>query len=222
MVSVNVSSQDAGIEGGLGLLRVDDLTSLTLDFLDNSFLVAWESSGGVGHVDATVAGTLEHGENSGTSGSWSESDIEKGLEWSLLIIEVLLNLVVNTISGVVNLVHIGEADLLQESSGEQETSAVAGSVVSKTSSDAEVLQFGRLSGAKDLVSSHGSINNLGDVFSVSSSDDESVLLGVILVLVLSNKLLSSKIVGFTLSSSLGLDLSSLEEGVVLDNFNECH
>lgn len=222
MVSVNVSSQDAGIEGGLGLLRVDDLTSLTLDFLDNGFLVAWESSGGVGHVDATVAGTLEHGEHSGTSGSWGESDIEKGLEWSLLIVEVLLNLVVNTISGVVNLVHIGEADLLQESSGEQETSAVAGSVVSKTSSDAEVLQFGRLSGAKNLVSSHGSINNLGDVFSVSSSDDESVLLGVILVLVLSNKLLSSKIVGFTLSSSLGLDLSSLEEGVVLDNFNECH
>ena len=76
MVSEDVGSEDLGIELGLSLFRADGLSSLVLDLLGMGSLVAWESLGLVRHVDATVAGSLEHAKDSGTSGGWSKSDVE--------------------------------------------------------------------------------------------------------------------------------------------------
>ena len=98
MVSEDVGSEDLGIELGLGLLGVNDLSSLTLDLLDDSSLVARESLGLVRNVDTSVASTLENSEESGTGGGGSESDIEEGLEWSLVVLDVLVDIEVVSVN----------------------------------------------------------------------------------------------------------------------------
>jgi len=189
--SEDVGSENFSVELGLCLFRVNDLSSLTLDLLNASFLITWESLGAVGHVDATVAGTLEHTEHSGTGGGWGKTDIKEGLEWSSVILDVLVNVEVFTINGFIGLVHVGETNLLKQSSGEEETSAVGSSVVGESGGDTEVLQFRGLSSAEDLITLHGREDDLSNEFSVSSSDNESIFLGVIFVLILSDKSLSS-------------------------------
>ena len=104
VVAENVSSKNFGVEFSLSLLSVNDLSSLTLDFLDGSFLVTWESLGLMRHVEATIASTLEDREYSGTSGGWGKTNIEEGLEWSLIIIHILLNIEEATVSLIVSLI----------------------------------------------------------------------------------------------------------------------
>lgn len=139
MVSEDVSSKDLGIELGLSLLGADDLSSLALDLLNDGSLVTWESLGLVGHVHATVASTLEDSEDSGASGGWGESDIEEGLEWLAVTLDVLVHVEVVAVDVVVALVRVSETDLHEQSSSEQETSAVSSGVVGKSSSDTIVL-----------------------------------------------------------------------------------
>jgi len=57
---------------------------------------------------------------------------------------------------------------------------------------------------------------------VRKTDNQSVLWGVVLVLVLEDQAFSGIVVSDTLSSPLELDLESLEVSLVLDNFNEPH
>ena len=69
----------------------------------------------------------------------------------------------------------------------------------------------RLSGfgsAEDSISGHGGEDNLADDLGAGLSDDKSVLLGVVLVLVLAGQPTSGEVVGLSLSPSLWLYLHS--------------
>jgi hypothetical protein len=63
-------------------------------------------------------------------------------------------------------------------------------------------------------------DDLGKDVSVGETSNKSVLGGTVLVLVLSDQLVSLAVVSLALSSSAKLDLVSLEVGLVLYYFNE--
>lgn len=219
MVSEDMSSVYLGIIFSLGLARSGRLSSLVGGFLDLSSLISWESFGGMWDIDSTIGSTLHSSKESGSSSSSADSDIEKSLEWSL-ITNILINVEVLTVDLIVGLVHFAETNLLEQSSSEKKTSAVSSTVVGKTSSHTMALKLGRLRGAKNSISSHGGVDDLADELGASSSDDESVLLGVILIFILEDESLSSVEIGFSLSSSLWLYLHSLVICLVLDHFNK--
>lgn len=64
--------------------------------------------------------------------------------------------------------------------------------------------------------------NLSDDVLVGEADDETVLGGVVLVLVLDRETLARVVVGLALAPPLELGLVALEVGAVLDNFNKTH
>ena len=70
------------------------------------------------------------------------------------------------------------------------------------------LELNGFSSTKYSISSHGGENDLADDLSACLSDDKSVLLGVVLVLVLAGQPKSGEVVGLSLSPSLWLYLHS--------------
>jgi len=184
VVSEDSSSVCFGIEFGLNSFRSGRFTSLVLNNSDLSSGVTWESLGLMWNVDSTIASTLKDTEDSGTGGGSLETNIEKSLEWSLIIISIIINVEVLSVDISGGFVEVTESDLFQQSSGEEETGGIGGGVVGKSSSESVSFELGGFSSAKNSISSHGGEDNLGDEFGVSSSNDKSVFLGVILVLVL--------------------------------------
>ena len=140
VVSEDVLSVDLGIEGGLSLLGISLLSSLVSDNLESGLSVTWESLGLMWDVESTVASTLHASEDSGTGGGSLETNIEEGLEWSL-ITNIVINVEVFSVDFGVALVHLGEADSLQESSGDEKTSAVGSWVVGETGGDTHGLEL---------------------------------------------------------------------------------
>jgi len=209
VVTVDSVSMLLGVEVGLNLLGIVGLlTSLVDNSLNLSSGVTWESLGVVWHVDTSVTCTLEDTEDSGTGGGSVETNIEKSLEWSL-VLDVVVDVEVLSVDVGVDGVHVGEVDLLEESSGEEETGGVAGGVVGKTGGESMSSKFSGVSLAQNSISGHGGVDNLSNDLSVSSSGNKSVFLGVILVLVLLDQSSSGVVVSLALSSSFWLDLHSL-------------
>jgi len=68
----------------------------------------------------------------------------------------------------------------------------------------------------------GLVSDLAEDSGVRFPYNESVLLGVVLVLILLDKSSSGEVVGLSLSSSLVFDLESLEVSLALHNFDEAH
>ena len=222
VVSEDSCSVCFGIVFGLNSFRSGSFTSLVLNNGNLSSGVTWESLGLMWNVDSTIASTLKDTEDSGTGGGSLETNIEKSLEWSLIIISIIINVEVLSIDISGGFVEVSESDLFQQSSGEEETGGIGGGVVGKTSSETVSFELGGFSRAKNSITSHGGEDNLSDEFSVGSSDNKSVFLGVILVLILLHKSTSGIEVSFSLSSSLWFDLHSLGISLILYDFNETH
>ena len=184
VVSEDSCSVSLGVEFSLNSFRSGRFTSLVLNNSNLSSGVTWESLGLMWNVNSTIASTLKDTEDSGTGGGSLETNIEKSLEWSLIIIWIIINVEVFSVDISGCFIEVVKSDLFQQSSGEEESGGISGSIVGKTSSETVCLELGGFSRAKNSISSHGREDNLSDEFRVSSSDDESVFLGVILVLVL--------------------------------------
>jgi len=154
-------------------------------FLVTFLLEAGESLVGVGNVESSIDGTLEATENSVTSGGSDQTDIHECLEGSLVLaFSLLFNVVVFAVDGLGTSVKLVQTSGVEESSGTEKTSSVAGSIVGETSSEAVLLEFGGLGVAENSVTLDGGIDDLAENLLVGSSDNESVLFGVVLVLVL--------------------------------------
>lgn len=219
VVAEDVVSQNLGLPVHVltGLLN---LASLSLD-LFLGLRVTGESLVLMGDVETSVNTSLEGSVDLSTGGGSLETDIEEALEGSSLSL-VVVDIVVFSIGLLNTLVHRVHANLGEESSGGEETSAVSSRVVGETSGDTVSVELGGGGLGKDLISSESGIDNLDDDLGVGSSDDESVLLGVVLVLVLLDESSSHVVVGLALSSSLVLDLVSGGVCLVLDNLYESH
>jgi len=207
-------------------VETEDSVSVDLSVVRILFTVSGVSGVslvGVGDVETTVAGTLQTTENSVTSGGGDQTNIEDSLEGlSLTFLNIAGDVVVSTIDLGGTLVQLVQASLVKESSGQQQTSAVASRVVGETSFKTESLKFSGLSFSKNSVTLDGGIDDLADNSGVGDSSNESVLGGVVLVLVLEDQSSSGIVVSLTLSSSSELGLESLEVSVSLVNLNESH
>ncbi len=211
-------------EISLGLLLLFDGTTLLAATTSLGLLPSetGESLLVMGDVDTTIASTLHGTEHSVSSGSSGETDIEVSLEGASLGVLV---------GDVVELaISLGLTDKLvvdflvgEKSTGEKETGSVSGSVVSETTGDvAEVLELLGVSSAHGHVTLEGRVDNGGEDSLVGETDDHSVLLGVVLVLVVDDESLTSVVVGLSLSSSSEFGLVPLGVGLVFKCLDETH
>jgi len=188
VVCLDVATEDVlsvffGVEGLLGFLLVDDLTTLVGDDLSLGDVRAGESLLLVGDVETTIGSTLHGSEDTVSSGGADETDIEVSLEWASLL-HVVTDGVVRTVNLLVALVHVSETLVSQESTGAEKASAVSGSVVGVTSFESVSLKLSRVSSGDALISLKSVVDNLGDYAFVGAADAESVLTGLVLVLLL--------------------------------------
>lgn len=209
----------------LGILLLgftSSFTSLVNDLLDSGLGVTRESLGRVGDVEATISSTLHAAEDTSTSGSSVDTNIKEGLEGSLVLILFVGNVEVVTSDLRVRLVFVGKSNLLQQSSGEEETGAVSSRVVGETSGETVSLKLGRFGGTHHSVTVHVGENDLEDELGVGTSNDKSVLLSVVLVLGLKDESMSGEVISLSLSSTSRLGLNSRVISFVLYNFYESH
>jgi len=214
-VLTNVSSEDSL------------LVHLGVVFLGVS-VVSRESLLRVWDVKSSVSGSLEGSEDSGTSGGGLGSNIQQTSERFLLVVdfsnEVLLLVVLSgddvSIDFSVSFVGLIKSNLLQQSSGAQKTSGISSGVVLKSDFKSVSAEFGRGGLAHNSITIDHGVSDLADNELVGESDDESVLRGLVLGLVLSAQSLSLSVVGLSLASSAVLGLESGEVGLVLKDLDE--
>jgi len=190
VVLLDVSTEDVrgvllGVEGGLGLFGLDGLSALVGDKLGFGDVEAGESLLLVGDVKATVGGTLHGTEDTVTGGGADETDIEEGLEGALVLVDLT---VVHGVDGAVNLVvslvKVGETLVGEKSTGAQKTSAVGGSVVGETSFESEALELLGVGRRDNAITLDADVDDLADNALVGTTDAQTVLPGVVLVLLL--------------------------------------
>jgi hypothetical protein len=213
-----------GREVSLGLLLLLDGNTLLAATTSLGFLPteAGESLLVMGDVESTIASTLHGTEHSVTSGSSDETDIEVSLEWASLGVLVADVVELAVSSGLTNELGV---DLFvgEQSTGEEETSGVGGGVVGETAGDvAVVLELLGVSGGDSHVTLEGRVDDGGEDTLIGETDDHSVLLGVVLILVVDDKSLTSVVVGLSLSSTSEFGLISLRVGLVFKELDECH
>ena len=208
--------------GGLALLN-DGLASLSGGCFLLLDVVAGESLGVVGHVDATVNCTLEGTEDSVTGGGSDETNIEESAEGASVLVDALIVDVEELAVGSLNtLVEVSHAEVGEESSGDEEAGGVGGGVVGETSLEAEPSELLGVSLAEDSIALDGGVDDLDDDPAVGAADNKSVLLGLVLVLVLLDQSSSCLVVGLSFSSSSVLNLISGEVRSGLDCLDEGH
>lgn len=188
VVSLDVVTEDVvavllGIEVRLGLLDLGGLATFVGHDLGLDDVETGEALVLVGDVETTVASTL-HGTEDTVSGSGTdEANIEVSLEWAALL-HVVSDRVVRAIDLLVASVHLSETLVSEESAGAQETSAVSGGVVGKTSLEAMGVELLGIGVSNNTVTDEGGVDHLGDDLAAGATDAETVLSGVVLVLFL--------------------------------------
>ena len=169
--------------------------------------VAREALVAVRDVKATVGSTLHGTEDAGASSGVLNTNVEKGTEGLLLVIELLdvVGAAVGTLSGddiTSGLLNTGvdliEADLLEEAASAEKTSAVSSSVVLE--SDLQAISGELLGGglAEDLIAIDLGVDDLDENVAVGEADNKTVLGGLVLVLVLSDELVALAVVSAAL------------------------
>jgi hypothetical protein len=226
VVAEDVVSVLLGVVGAVGLALLDHLlASLSGGGLLLLEVVAGESLGVVGHVDAAVNCTLEGTEDSVTGGGSHETHVEESAEGSLLFVDTFLlavdveELAVGSLNTLVETVKL---EVLEESAGDEEAGGVGGSVVGETGLETESPELLGVSLSEDSIALDGGVDDLNDDAAVGSSHAQSVLLGVVLVLVLLDQSSSRLVVSLSLASASELDLISRVVGSGLHGLDECH
>lgn len=171
-------------------------------------VVTRESLLGVGDEDATVGGTLESTEDTGTGGGTGKTNVKEGLEGAALAIVGLSGLGEGELT--VSLLNtdkvLVEAELGEDTAGDQETGGIGGRPVGQTVVDAVSLQLVGVGSDQDLVTRDLRADDLHDDVLVGEADDQAVLGSIVLVLGLGDEALTSVVVGLSLTSALVLGL----------------
>jgi len=191
-------------------------------FLIGAFRKPGESLGVMGDVKSSIDRSFQSSETSVTSSGGNQSDIEDGLERLFSIGVVVIHGVVFSVHSGLTFVLLVESDLVEETTGTEETGGVGGGVVGESGVDAEFLEFVRRGLGDYLVTLEGGVDDLAGDLVVGHSGHESVLGSVVFVLVLDGESLSGVIVGLAFSSSSELGLETFEVSVVLVQFHESH
>jgi len=179
VTTIDVRAQDLGIEL-LGLGIVTGETVLT-----------------VGDEDTTIGGSLHGSKDTGSSGSALQTDIQEALEGTGSILNSLGHRD-GTIGLRDTLVLVSKTELGQDTTSNEETSAVGSSPVGQTSLDSVLGKLVSVSRGKNKVTLELGVDDLADNVSVGEANNKTVLGGVVLVLGLNDETLASVVVGLTL------------------------
>jgi len=168
--------------------------------------ISGEALIGMRNIKSSIDGTLHGGKDLGTSGRATKADIEIGLEGTGTLLLAELGLV--------------KTEIGQNAASAEQTGAIGGSIVRETNLDTIVGKFVGIGRSDDKVSLNLGIDDLADNISVGKTNNQTVLGGVVLVLVLNDQALASIVVCLALAASAILDLVALEIGLVFDGFDE--
>ena len=164
--------------------------------------------------DTAIRGTLHGSEDTSTSGGTGETDIKESLEGSALLAINLGGLGQSVLS--IGLLDTGEglvnAELLEDTAGNEKTSGISGGPVGQTVLDTVSLQLMGVSGSEDLVTRDLRGDDLDDDVAVGEADDKSVLGSIVLVLGLGDQSLAGIVIGLSGPSALVLGLEAAERG----------
>merc|ERR1719446_407522 len=223
IVLLNMDSEDvlsvlSSIERGLGLLNINGLSTFVGLDLSLGHSSSRESLGLVRDVKTTITSTLESSKDTVTGSGSDETNIKESLEGSGRVLSGD-NVVDITINLGVTGVFIGKLEAGEESSGSEETNTVSSSIVGTSSVESIVGELLGISVDHDTVTLEGGMDDLADDSLVGSSDNESVLSGVVLVLVLEDQSTSGVVIGLSLSSTSEFGLVPHRVRLVLQNLN---
>lgn len=210
-VSGDVSSQDSVLMGLGVVLAVLALSGVSGESLD-----------AMGDINASIARTLQGTEDSGTNGGSEETNIQDGLEGASLALEVISNVELVTSGLLLSNKGGVQTDLLQQTTSQEQAGGVSSRVILQTNGDSELGELSGQSLAQNSISLDGRVDDLADDLRVCSSHNETVLVGVVFVLILLDKSSALSVVGLALSSSSGLGLESLVVSVSLHSLDKCH
>ena len=163
---------------------------------------------GVGDEDTTVGGTLHGTEDTGTSGGTDKTNVKEGLEGTagaLVGLDGLSELVL-TVGLLDTSELLVEAELLEDTAGEEQTGGVGGSPVGQTLGETVALELVGVGAGQNLVARDLRVDDLSDDIAVGETDDHAVLGRVVLVLGLGDQALTGIVVGLTLTATAVLSL----------------
>merc|ERR1719300_1070171 len=199
-----------------------DVCSMNIGIQRLAFIVVpWESLFRVWNIESTINGTFQGSKDLSTGGGSGETNVQAGSECSGTII-IVFNTIHLSVDISVALVDRVEAELLEDSSSQEQSSAVACSIVGKPNFNSISGQLMTVSSANNDVSFKSSIGNLAADVSVGRSDNHPVLGCIILVLVLNYKTFASIEISLSFTPPAELDLETLEVSLVLNNLDERH
>jgi hypothetical protein len=171
----------------------------------------------VGNIHATIGGSLHGSKHLGASARGLDSNVEVSTEGLSLVLIDTLNVellgvatglvsnfhtvCVEDIDGTVNLlhtrIHLVKTELRKKTTGTQETGSIGSGEVLEASLEAVARQLSRGRGTQDPVTGDLGGDHLDLHVLVGETDYESVLGGLVLVLVLGDELMAGSIVGVT-------------------------
>lgn len=203
--------------------------------------VARETLHGVRDVQTAIDSTLHGTEDTGTGGGTSQTNIQITTEGTWSIIDRLHVELLTSDLGATGVKGV-QAQLVQQTTGNKQTSAVSCSVVGQTNLliimfirlinnfisyifictylDAIVGQLVRVGRADNTVTLDTSVSDLGGDVLVGQTHNQTVLGGVVLVLVLESQTLPGIVIGFALTTPAEFNLVALEVLLVLDYLDE--
>ena len=170
-------------------------------------VVADEAFFVVRDVEAAVEGALQHSEYLGAGGGALQPGIEDAEEGAGPIIH-RVNVVIFTHIFRVSLVHLVQTEFLEGAAGQEEAGGVGSGVVGKASLETVARELVGVGSRDDDITGEGGIGDLAHDVAVGETDNEAVLGGVVLVLVLGAETETSTVVGLALSAATVLDLWS--------------
>ena len=179
-------------------------------------VVTGETALGVGDEDTTVRGTLHGSEDTVTGRGADKTNIEEGLEGAALAIIGLDGLGERVLTGSLldTLELLVKVELLEDTTGKEQTGGVGSSPVGKTLLDAVLGELVSVGGGKNLVTGDLGVDDLGDDVAVGEANNHAVLGRVVLVLGLGDQALASIVVGLTLAAATVLSLEATIIGKV--------
>lgn len=181
--------------------------------------VAWETLDGVGDVEATIDGTLHGTEDASSRGGTGQTDVQVTTESSWAIVDWFDQVFLAGDIGTASVQSV-QTKFLQDAAGNQQSRAVSSSVVGQTDLDAIAWQLVGVSGAHNTITLNAGVSDLAGDVTVAQTDNQTILRGVVLVLVLEDQTLTGIVVGLALTTPAEPDLVTLEVLLILNNLHE--
>ena len=158
------------------------------------------------NIKSSIDSTLHGGKDFGTSSGATKTDIEIGLKGT----------------GAVFLVKFGfvKTEISQDAASTEKTSAIGGSIIGKANLNTIVGKLVSIGRSNDKVSLNLGVYNLADNISIGETNNQTILGGIVLVLVLNDQAFASIVISLALTASAILDLEAFEISLVFNSLDE--